>query len=98
MTRQLRVRPQAEQDLQEATNWYEQQRPGLGSEFLDEVLRTFNKISEQPALYPVLYRNTHRALTQRFPFGVYYLWQGDVIVVVAIMHGSRSPRRWRQRT
>lgn len=94
----LRVRPEAEQDLEEAASWYEEQRPGLGNEFLDEVLRTFGKISEQPALYPLLHRNTRRALTLRFPFGVYYRVQEETIVVVAVMHGSRSPRRWKQRT
>lgn len=98
MTLELRVRPEAEQDLQEAANWYEQQRTGLGNEFLDEVLSAFNKISEQPAAYPTMHRNTRRALTQRFPFGVYFRWHAGVIVVVAVMHGSRSPQRWKQRT
>lgn len=98
MTLQLRVRSEAEQDLQEAANWYEQQRSGLGSEFLDEVLNAFNQISGQPTLYPVVHRNTRRALTQRFPFGVYFRWRADIIIVVAVMHGSRNPRRWKQRT
>jgi hypothetical protein len=30
----LLIRPQAEADLREARNWYENQRPGLGDEFL----------------------------------------------------------------
>ncbi len=72
MTHQVRVRPEAEEDLEEAAAWYEQQRLGLGNDFLDEVLRTFSKISAQPAAYPVLHRDTRRALTLRFPFGVYY--------------------------
>jgi plasmid stabilization system protein ParE len=62
------------------------------------VLLAFNRISEQPALYPVVHRGTRRALTRRFPFAVYYLWQAEVIIVVAVMHGSRNPRRWKQRT
>lgn len=98
MTLQLRVRPEAEQDLEEAAIWYEQQRSGLGDEFLNEVLRTFEKISEQPALHPILHRGTRRALTHRFPFGVYYRVQEKQMVVVAVMHGSRNPHRWKQRT
>jgi plasmid stabilization system protein ParE len=98
MTLLLRVRPEAEQDIEEAAAWYEQQRLGLGHEFLDEVLRVFEKLSGQPALYPEVHRETRRALTRRFPFGVYYRLQGQCIVVVAVMHGSRNPRRWKQRT
>lgn len=98
MTLQLRVRPEAEQDIEGAATWYEQQRAGLGNEFLDEVLRTLRKISEQPAIFPQLHRDTRRALTLRFPFGVYYRVHEETIVVVAVMHGSRSPRRWKQRT
>lgn len=98
MTRQVRVRAEAEEDLEEAAVWYEQQRPGLGHEFLDEVLRTFSNISEQSGAYPLLHRDTRRALTHRFPFSVYYRLHGGDVVVIAVMHGSRSPRRWKQRT
>jgi plasmid stabilization system protein ParE len=65
MTLLLRVRPEAEQDIEEAATWYEQQRLGLGHEFLDEVLRVFEKLSEQPALYPEVHRKICRALTRR---------------------------------
>ncbi|MBS0501162.1 MAG: type II toxin-antitoxin system RelE/ParE family toxin [Burkholderiaceae bacterium] len=97
MTLELFVRPDAEQDLEHAAAWYEQQRPGLGDEFLDEVLRTFQSIAEFPALYPVVHRSTRRALTRRFPFGVYYRVDSERAVVVAVMHGSRSPSRWQRR-
>jgi plasmid stabilization system protein ParE len=76
MTLLLRARPEAEQDIEEAATWYEQQRLGLGREFLDEVLRVFERLSGQPALYPEVHRKTRRALTQRFPFCVYYRLQG----------------------
>jgi|AntDeeMinimDraft_5_1070356.scaffolds.fasta_scaffold41605_1 plasmid stabilization system protein ParE len=98
MTLELRVRPDAEDDLEEAAAWYEQQRSGLGDEFLDEVRSTFRQISERPSMFPVLHRNTRRALTHRFPFGVFYRVQPEHVVVVAVMHGSRDPHRWKQRT
>jgi plasmid stabilization system protein ParE len=98
MTLLLRVRPEAEQGIEEAATWCEQQSLGLGQEFLDQVLRVFEKLSGQPTLYPEVHRKTRRALTRRFPFGVYYRLQGQSIVVVAVMHGSRNPRRWKQRT
>jgi len=98
MTLPLRVRPEAESDIEEAAAWYEQQRLGLGNEFLDEILRIYATISEQPTLYPTLHRRTQRALTRRFPFGVYYRVEEECTVVVAVVHGSRNPDHWKKRT
>jgi plasmid stabilization system protein ParE len=98
VTLELRLRPEAELDLSDAALWYEEQRPGLGHQLLDEVLTIFSKLTEAPLLYPIVHRNTRRALIHRFPFGVYYRVEATAIVVVAVMHGSRNPRRWKSRT
>ncbi|MCD5417498.1 type II toxin-antitoxin system RelE/ParE family toxin [Candidatus Bipolaricaulota bacterium] len=49
-------------------------------------------------MYSVLHRQTCRAIMHRFPFGVFYRIEGDSIVVVAVLHGSRHPKRWKERT
>lgn len=98
MTLEVRLRPEAEHDLSGAAAWYEEQLSGLGHQFLDEVLIAFTAIAEAPLRYPVVHRNTRRALIHRFPFGVYYLVENATIVVLAVMHGSRHPRRWKIRT
>lgn len=72
MTLEVRLRAEAEQDLADAATWYETQVSGLGHQFLDEMLTTFSSVSESPLIYPIVLRNTRRALTHRFPFGVYY--------------------------
>ena len=98
MSFEIRVRPRARRDLEEAARWYETQSAGLGGEFLDEVRDSCSRISEQPSLYPEVHRATRRALLHRFPFGVFYRIVGDVIAVVAVMHSSRHPHRWMSRT
>lgn len=98
MTLAVHLRPEAEQDVEEAASWYEKQSDGLGKEFLDEVLVTLDRLAALPSLYPIIHRNTQRALTHRFPFGIYYRVEGEQIVVVAVMHGSRNPARWKKRT
>ncbi|MBI3563268.1 MAG: type II toxin-antitoxin system RelE/ParE family toxin [Gammaproteobacteria bacterium] len=98
MTLEVRLRPEAEQDLSDAATWYEQQLPGLGHQFLDEVIAMLSLIADTPLLYPQIHRNTRRALIQRFPFGVYYRTENSIVVVLAVMHGSRDPHRWKIRT
>lgn len=97
MTVDVRLRPEADQDLADAAHWYEEQRPDLGQEFLDEALATFTAIAERPLASPVVYGSLHRALLHRFPFGVFYFVDGDGAVVIGVLHGSRHPRRWKNR-
>nr|VFJ56368.1 MAG: Plasmid stabilization system protein ParE [Candidatus Kentron sp. FW] len=94
----VHLRPEAEVDIEEAATWYAQQRDGLGDEFLDEVSRAFTLLADNPCMYPIIYRDTRRALIHRFPFGVHYRVEESTIVVVAVMHGSRHPKRWKDRT
>ena len=98
MTLEVRLRPEAEQDLADAAAWYEEQRQGLGHELLDEVLTMLSSIAETPLMYPNVHRNTRRAVIHHFPFSVYFRVENATIVVVAVMHGSRNPRHWKSRT
>ncbi len=98
MSLRVHLRPEAEADVEEAAAWYEKQREGLGNEFLDEVLSVCETISENPNMYPVVHRHTRRAVTHRFPFKIHYRIEEESIIVVAVMHGSRHPKRWKERT
>ncbi|MBI5855534.1 MAG: type II toxin-antitoxin system RelE/ParE family toxin [Nitrospirae bacterium] len=98
MTLEVRLRPDSERDLADAAVWYEEQRQGLGHEFLDEVLTMLSSIAATPLMHPNVHRNTRRAVIHRVPFGVYFRVEEATIVVVAVMHGSRNPRRWKNRT
>lgn len=97
MTVEVRLRREAEEDLEDAAAWYESQRAGLGQQFLDEVLKALETIAEVPLVYSVIYRNTRRAWMRRFPFGIFYQVESDGVIVIAIIHGSRHPRRWQGR-
>lgn len=98
MTVEVRFRPEAEQDLADAAAWYEEQRPGLGRQFLEEAQATLSAIAERPMAYQLVYRAARRALLRRFPFGIFYRAEPDQVVVVGILHGSRDPNSWKART
>ena len=93
----VRLRPEADRDVAAAASWYEQQRQGLGQDFLDEFMAVCARLSESPSVYPTVHRRTSRALLNRFPFGVFFRMVGADVAVVAVMHGSRNPNRWRGR-
>jgi plasmid stabilization system protein ParE len=94
---QILIRPAAAADVEDAFVWYEQQRPGLGSEFLKVLDEGLASIRRGPQLHRVVHRDTRSFLVPRFPYGVYYRIYPDLLVVVACMHGRRNPRRWQSR-
>ena len=94
----VRIREEAEVDLSDAAIWYEQQRVGLGQEFLDRVLSIFESLSDHPTQYPVVHGGVRRALLRRFPFGIFYSVEKEFILIYAVMHARRHPRKWQGRT
>jgi len=97
MTRRIIVRPEAEDDLYAAFDWYESQRPGLGRDFGREISRCIDTIAESPFLYAPIDGPIRRALARKFPFAVYYLTNEEVTVVIAVLHCARDPETWKER-
>ena len=91
-------RPAAAADIDRAYARYERERKGLGEDFLAEVNATARLVLEMPEAYPVIVRQTRRALVHRFPYGLFYRILGDTVVFVACFHTSRNPALWRRRS
>ena len=89
--------PRVDLDVEAAFEWYENERPGLGLEFLDEVRTAYGRIIDGPLKYQVLRSGIRRTLLKRFPYAVYFTIDGADIVIVAVLHAGRDPAEW-QRT
>jgi plasmid stabilization system protein ParE len=94
----LTFRAEARDELEEAYNWYEDQKAGLGEEFLDCVDDTLDRIEQRPESYVVVFQDFRRAIVDRFPYVIYYRIISSRIIVIAIAHGKRSPETWQTRT
>ncbi|MEN6472666.1 MAG: type II toxin-antitoxin system RelE/ParE family toxin [Syntrophaceae bacterium] len=94
MSLELIIRPEAETDIENAFDWYENRVHGLGSEFLLVLDAIFNSILRNHLLYPVVHRNVRRALTRRFPYAVFFIIQESKIVILSVFHVKRSPKIW----
>ena len=97
MNRRLHVRDEAELDVIDAVAWYEDQRSGLGGEFLIELDAGMQRIVHTPLQFPVVRDSVRRALLHRFPYSVYFLVSDDMVDVVAVLHQHRNPRTWEER-
>lgn len=83
-------------DLAGAYRWYEDQRAGLGEEFLGAVDTSFDAIQEFPERSARVYGEVRRAVVSRFPYAVFYRVEPKRVVVIAVLHMARDPRLWPQ--
>jgi len=81
-------------ELREATLHYEENEPGLGARFLDEIDATIDRILRVPQAWHPVSTRSRRCRTHRFPFGLLYQVRQDEILITAVMDLRRDPRRW----
>lgn len=94
----VRLHPEALAEFGEAVAFYEDRAPGLGREFMAEVEGVLRLLGENPSMGSRLDSPYRRLLCQRFPFGVVYREDGDVLWVPAVMHFRCRPGYWKDRT
>lgn len=99
MIRALRILPEAEAELLEATAWYESKRPGLGAEFIrtvDRALARICAIPEASAPWRKGYPYRSHAL-RRYPYMIFFTVSPEQIEVFAFAHARRRPGYWTKR-
>jgi plasmid stabilization system protein ParE len=92
----FRITAAAEQELDEAVDWFHQQQDGLQLRFLDEFRSTLARIQVQPEIYQELKPGIRRALMRRFPYSVIYEISEDALLILAIGHQHRRPYYWQK--
>jgi plasmid stabilization system protein ParE len=90
-------RPEAQDDLLLARDWYQRQALGLGDAFSAAFEQLLARVEAMPELYAVTFRGVRPAKLRRFPYVMYYRLLADRIEVLGVLHGSRDPRIWQRR-
>jgi toxin ParE1/3/4 len=89
---------EAENDMLEAYLWYEQQRPGLGEEFLESLDKAHQSIIQNPSTYRTRYKKKVRAfLVDRFPYLILYVLEKIDVNVISVFDTRRDPQIWKKR-
>jgi plasmid stabilization system protein ParE len=97
MTLRIVFRRAAKSEFEEAAVWYDEQRRGLGEEFIFEIDQSLASAAAAPLRYPVVYGDIRRTVARRFPYAVYFRVRSDTLVVLAVFHGRRNPAIWQRR-
>lgn len=94
---EIRFLTLADQEVDDAVLWYEEQVEGLSRDFLDELDRIVRLVKTYPLLATQIEPEIRRFLFARFPFSLIYGIDQDMIVVIAVAHQHRQPRYWTDR-
>jgi plasmid stabilization system protein ParE len=93
----MRILSVARREAEEATDHYENEREGLGSEFIDSLEEALKRVELFPSAWSKLDDNCRRCRLKRFPYGAVFRVHEDTIYVLAVMHLHRKPGYWRER-
>lgn len=88
----LIIKPFAELDMTDAALWYNNIRDGLGDDFLLALDAKINTIIRNPKQFQNVYKNIRRALTDRFPYSIFFTIENSTIIVLAVLHTGRNPK------
>ena len=86
----IEILDDAQQDLIEGYQFYEDRETGVGSYFLDCLFSDIDSLLLFAGIHQVVY-GYHRSLSKRFPFAIYYDVVGELIRVHAVLDCRRNP-------
>lgn len=89
--------PEAEAELVAAIDYYETCEPGLGLAFALEANLALERAVKYPTAWTSLNTIFRRTLLRRFPFGLIYTLDENILLVVAVMNLHREPGYWQNR-
>lgn len=90
MSFSLVLQSEAVVDIQEAFEWYEAQKTGLGLEFIAEIEDGFEKICNYPLYYGAINDQFRRLKINRFPYLIVCEIDELSVLVVAVKHTCKQ--------
>ncbi|HEX4372092.1 MAG TPA: type II toxin-antitoxin system RelE/ParE family toxin [Puia sp.] len=90
----IQLAEQAEKEIEEICEWYEQKKNGLSSYFIHHFEEGLNRIANNPRSFAFVFKNKQlrKFYIKKFPYKIYFLINKNIIEILAIIHSGRSKR------
>lgn len=93
----LRIHSQAQEEINEAFDWYFKRSGEAAEGFLGEVGNCLARIVSGPRLFPVFTKGARRMVMRNFPYSEIFREKDEAILIVAVAHAKRRPGYWKGR-
>ena len=97
MARELKFDPDFKNDTKDAALYYEDQKPGLGGEFLIALSDGIKRLTETPLRWRPIRGKYRRCNVKKFPYVIIFSVTEKEIYIAALMHKRRHPDFWLDR-
>lgn len=94
----IKFHSEARKEFFKAADYYEEQVVGLGDAFIKEVETVLDVIEQYPSSGTRITSTERRFLVSRFPYGIIYSVEDDLIKIFAVMNLRQKPGYWKSRT
>ena len=90
----IQLANQAEKDIEEICECYEQKKKGLSSYFIHHFEHGLQRITNNPSSFTFVFKNKQlrKFHIRKSPYKVYFLINKNSIEILAIIHSGRSKR------
>ena len=93
----LQILKDAEEELDEAVDYYEKRAAELGTRFKHEARRVIQWIGEHPEVPRLRPKGYRRVNLKVFPYYIAYFIWSDTVWILAVAHGRKRPEYWIKR-
>ena len=87
----------AEIDLKSSFEYYFYEDSQVADSFFKQINISFEKIKQDPEMFPIVYGSIRKYVLKKFPFVIYYRIDNVIVQIIAIFHTSRNPQIWNER-
>ncbi len=87
---QVRIRPEARQDIYDASRFYDRQSQGLGDHFLICIFQDLERLERLAGIHSKR-GDYYRILSEKFPFIICYELHENRIDVIAVLNCRMKP-------
>jgi hypothetical protein len=94
MSYQLHISNYAIEQINNAADWFEKEKAGLGKLFVDDFFLSIDYIILNPFACQKRYKQFRIKFLEKFSFGIHYKINGKTIAVMAVFHTSQSDENW----
>ncbi len=99
MQYKLVITHSAQNDILDASDWYEYQSKGRGELYMLSIDKCIKLVLKNPFSFAIIYLQIRKANAKKYPYSLYYRIDEikNEITIFAVIHQSRSEEIWKNR-